>query len=319
MVPIAGVIARKIECHPEYGLDLVGSLGSSAQDSGAIDGLSDPGDTALGLGSASALEGIDRVVVVTAGMDEDSVLELLRRSSDAEVKVSLIPSLVEAIGTAVEVDDLEGVTVLGLNPPTLARSSRLMKRGMDIAIAFTVLLFALPVMLVAAVAIKLTSPGPVLFTQERVGRGGRRFRIFKFRTMCEDAEERAADLRERSAHSAWLLLEDDPRITRIGGILRRTSIDELPQLWNVLEGDMSLVGPRPMPPEVDELIDGWGRRRLDLTPGVTGLWQVLGRTSIPFEEMVNLDYLYVTNWSLWQDVRLLIRTLPAVTARRGAN
>ena len=145
-------------------------------------------------------------------------------------------------------DDLEGVTVLGINPPTLARSSRLMKRGMDVAVAFTVLLLALPVMLVAAVAIKLTSPGPILFTQERVGRRGRRFRIYKFRTMCKDAEERAADLREASAHSAWLLLEDDPRITRVGRILRPTSLDELPQLWNVLEGDMSLVGPRPMPP-----------------------------------------------------------------------
>ncbi len=317
--PIAKVIARKIECHPEYGLDLVGSLGPSARESDAIEGVPRLGDTPSGVGWASALLGIDRVVVVTAGMDEESVLELLRRSSDLQIKVSMIPNLVEAIGSAVEVDDLEGVTVLGINPPTLARSSRLMKRGMDIAVAVAVLTLALPLMIVAAVAIKLTSAGPVLFTQERVGHGGRRFRIYKFRTMFRDAEERAADLRKLSAHSAWLLLEDDPRVTRAGRILRPTSIDELPQLLNVLRGDMSLVGPRPMPPEVDELIDGWGRRRLDLTPGVTGLWQVLGRTSIPFEEMVHLDYLYVTNWSLWQDVRLLIRTLPAVTARRGAN
>ena len=313
--PIAKVIARKIECHPEYGLDLVGSLGLTDQESDAIEGVPRLGDTPSGVRWASALPGIDRVVV-TGGMDEKAVLELLRRSSDLEIKVSLIPNLVEAIGSAVEVDDLEGVTVLGINPPTLARSSRLIKRGMDIAVAFGVLVLALPVMIFAALAIKLTSAGPVLFTQERVGHGGRRFRIYKFRTMFQDAEERAADLRKLSAHSAWLLLDDDPRITRAGRILRPTSIDELPQLLNVLRGDMSLVGPRPMPPEVDELIDGWGRRRLDLTPGVTGLWQVLGRTSIPFEEMVHLDYLYVTNWSLWQDVRLLIRTLPAVTARR---
>ena len=317
--PIAGVIERKIECHPEYGLDLIGRVGPSAKESEGIDPVSGNGATASVLGSASALEGIDRVVVVTAGMDDESVLELLRRSSDLDIKVSLIPNLVEAIGSAVEVDDLEGITVLGINPPTLARSSRLMKRSMDVAVAFTVLLLALPVMLVAAVAIKLTSAGPILFTQERVGRGGRRFRIYKFRTMFKDAEERAAELRKLSAHSAWLLLEDDPRITRVGRILRRTSIDELPQLLNVVRGDMSLVGPRPMTPEVDQFIDGWGRRRLDLTPGITGLWQVLGRTSIPFEEMVNLDYLYVTNWSLWQDIRLLIRTLPAVAARRGAN
>ncbi len=316
--PIAQVIERKIACHPEYGLDLVGRAGRSVSGRRGLGGAHEA-DLTAELDSAPGFWGIDRVVVVTAGMDEESVLDLLRRSSDLEIKVSLIPNLVEAIGSAVEVDDLEGVTVLGLNPPALARSSRFMKRAMDLAIASTVLLVTLPVVLVAAIAVKLSSPGPVIFTQERVGRGGRRFRIFKFRTMCEDAEERAAELRELSAHEAWLLLEVDPRVTRVGRILRRTSIDELPQLLNVLKGDMSLVGPRPMPPEIDQLIDGWGRRRLDLTPGITGLWQVLGRTSIPFEEMVNLDYLYVTNWSLWQDVRLLIRTLPAVTALRGAN
>jgi lipopolysaccharide/colanic/teichoic acid biosynthesis glycosyltransferase len=137
--------------------------------------------------------------------------------------------------------------------------------------------------------------------------------------MVQDADSRVEELRANSAHAAWLLLEQDPRITRVGRFLRTRSIDELPQLVNVLKGDMSLVGPRPMPPEVDEQIGGWARQRLDLTPGITGLWQVLGRASIPFEEMVKLDYLYVTNWSLWQDVRLLIRTLPAVIKRRGVN
>ena len=118
---------------------------------------------------------------------------------------------------------------------------------------------------------------------------------------------------------AWLLLESDPRVTRVGGFLRKSSLDELPQLINVLKGDMSLVGPRPMPPAVDKEIDGWGRRRIDLAPGITGLWQVLGRTSIPFEEMISLDYLYVTNWSLWEDIRILVQTLPAITGRTGAN
>ncbi len=182
-------------------------------------------------------------------------------------------------------------------------------------------MLAAPLMLFIAIAIKLSSRGPVFFGQERIGRGGdRRFRMLKFRTMVADAEQaRRGALAEQSAHPVWLLLEHDPRITRVGRFLRHTSLDELPQLWNVLRGDMSLVGPRPMPPDVDEHIAGWGRRRLDLTPGITGLWQVLGRTSIPFEEMVKLDYLYVTNWSLWQDVRLLIHTLPAVIRRRGVN
>jgi lipopolysaccharide/colanic/teichoic acid biosynthesis glycosyltransferase len=137
--------------------------------------------------------------------------------------------------------------------------------------------------------------------------------------MVQDAEEKAKDLLALSSHPAWLMLDNDPRVTRVGRVLRRTSLDEFPQLLNVLRGDMSLVGPRPLTPEDDQHISGWGRRRLDLTPGITGLWQVLGRTTIPFEEMVKLDYLYVTNWSLWQDIRLLIHTLPAVVRQRGAN
>jgi lipopolysaccharide/colanic/teichoic acid biosynthesis glycosyltransferase len=188
---------------------------------------------------------------------------------------------------------------------------QILKRTMDVAIASVALVVLLPVLLVAAAAVALTSKGPVIYTQVRVGRGGTRFRMYKFRTMVE-----GADSLEREP---WLVLERDPRITRVGHFLRTTSIDELPQLVNVLKGDMSLVGPRPMTPELDERITGSARRRLDIAPGITGLWQVRGRTSIPFEEMVKLDYLYVTNRSLRQDIRLLVRTLPAVITRRGAN
>jgi len=159
----------------------------------------------------------------------------------------------------------------------------------------------------------------VLFAQERVGRGGRRFRLFKLRTMTVDAEERRADLVAQSSDPDWLKLDHDPRITRIGRWLRRLSLDELPQLWNVVRGEMSLVGPRPLIPAEDEHVQAWARGRLDLTPGITGYWQVLGRTRIPFEEMVKLDYLYVMNWSLWQDIRLMLRTLPVVIGGRGAN
>jgi lipopolysaccharide/colanic/teichoic acid biosynthesis glycosyltransferase len=137
--------------------------------------------------------------------------------------------------------------------------------------------------------------------------------------MVTDAEAQVESLRARSAHSAWLMLDHDPRVTRVGRFLRKASVDELPQLWNVLRGEMSLVGPRPMPLDTDAQINGWGRRRLDLTPGITGLWQVLGRTTIPFDEMIKLDYLYVTNWSLWGDVKLLLRTVFVVMNRRGAN
>src|SRR4029079_12312876 len=127
------------------------------------------------------------------------------------------------------------------------------------------------------------------------------------------------ELRAESSDPDWLKLDHDPRITRVGHLLRKTSLDELPQLWNVLVGEMSLVGPRPLVGSEDELIAGWSRTRLDLAPGVTGLWQVLGRTDIPFRDMVSLDYLYVTNWSLWLDIKLIARTVPVVLIRRGAN
>jgi lipopolysaccharide/colanic/teichoic acid biosynthesis glycosyltransferase len=176
-----------------------------------------------------------------------------------------------------------------------------------------------PLLLLAAIAIPLDSRGPVFFRQRRVGKGGRPFTLLKLRTMVPDADDRRQTLMVSSSDPNWLQLDRDPRVTKLGRVLRRASIDELPQLWNVLRGEMSLVGPRPLPHEEDAKVYGWARGRLDLTPGITGLWQVLGRTSIPFEEMVKLDYAYVTNWSVWMDLRLLLRTLPAVLRRRGVN
>ena len=235
------------------------------------------------------------------------------------VKVSILPDALESLGPSVEVDELEGVTLLGINPPVLGRTSRLMKRGFDLLISSIALLLTAPLMLLTAIAIRLDSPGPVLFRQVRVGRAGQRFQLYKFRTMVEDAEALRQGLMGQSIDAAWLQLESDPRITRVGRFLRRTSIDELPQLWNVIRGEMSIVGPRPLPLYEDANVGGWARGRLDLTPGITGMWQVLGRTRIPFDEMVKLDYMYVTSWSLWMDIRLVLRTLPAVFGRRGVN
>jgi lipopolysaccharide/colanic/teichoic acid biosynthesis glycosyltransferase len=190
---------------------------------------------------------------------------------------------------------------------------------MDIVGALVLLALTAPLMALIAAAVKLDSRGPVLFRQDRIGRGGRRLKITKFRTMTTGAEALTDELRERSRDPHWLLLDTDPRVTRVGRLLRARSLDELPQLWSVLKGDMSLVGPRPLVEHEDRQITGWRRGRLDLTPGLTGLWQVLGRTCIPFEEMVKLDYIYVTNWSAWRDVQLLLRTLGVVLFARGAN
>ena len=315
--PSTTLLIDKVRAHPEYALQAVGYVDAERSDPpnheipflGTLDELPD----------ICRREGIERLIVAAPSIGERELTDLLRATEGLSVHLSILPQMVDVLGPSVEIDDVEGVTVLGVNPPALTRSSRFLKRVMDVSVALPTLIVMLPVFAVIAIAIKVTSPGPVFFSQPRMGRRGRQFRMHKFRTMVADADRQVEDLRKLSSHPAWLLLDHDPRITPFGRFLRQLSLDELPQLWNVLKGEMSLVGPRPMPLEVDEKISGWGRRRLDLTPGITGLWQVLGRTKIPFEEMVKLDYLYVTNWSLWQDVRLLIHTLPAVTRRRGVN
>lgn len=312
------LLARKLRAHPEYDVEAVGVLSSS--DAVLAGGLPVLGRCQVeDLAEATARHPVDRVLIAHADADGDTTPELVRGAHALGLKVSVLPHDFDALGRSAEVDDVEGVTVLGLYPPVLPRSSRVLKRTMDVVGALALLAVSAPLLVVVAVAIKLTSSGPVLFRQERIGRGARRFKVIKFRTMVVDAEAMRATLLAQSRDPNWLLLTDDPRITRVGRLLRTTSIDELPQLWNVLRGEMSLVGPRPLVETEDRLITGWGRGRLDLTPGLTGLWQVLGRTSIPFEEMIKLDYMYVTDWSLWGDIQILLRTIPVLVTRRGAN
>jgi lipopolysaccharide/colanic/teichoic acid biosynthesis glycosyltransferase len=175
-----------------------------------------------------------------------------------------------------------------------------------------------PMFALIALLIKLDSPGPVFFRQLRMGIGNRVFRMYKFRTMTADADEKKAEFASLNKHAhrggdpRMFKIADDPRVTTVGRFLRRYSLDELPQLLNVLKGEMTLVGPRPLILEEDRHVEDWARRRLDLKPGMTGLWQVLGRNEIPFEEMVRLDYLYVTSWSLARDFLLLFQTIPLI-------
>lgn len=315
----ASMLVRKLLAHPEYHLDPVGVIASRGQDEDGGAGELPVLGRVEDLLTVLRLHRVERVIVSHGGTSSHDLLALLRRCKAEAVKVTVLPEMFDIMGPSVEVDAVEGVTVLGINPPVLSRSSRLFKRTVDICGAAAVILAAAPACALAAVAIRLESGGPILFRQVRIGRGGRPFRVVKFRTMFTDAEERRAALMEKSADRNWLLVDFDPRVTRVGRWLRKTSIDEIPQLWNVLRGEMSLVGPRPLPVTEDANIRGWGRARLDLTPGITGYWQVLGRTNIPFAEMVKLDYLYVTNWTLWGDVRLILRTLPVVLRRRGVN
>lgn len=312
-------LVRKLRAHPEYGLAPIGlvSIGPLERPPEDMEVLGDVTQTALS--ELVETHRIERVIVPQADLDAETMLDLVQECRELGTKVLLLPSHVEALGPSVEVDDIEGVTVLGLCPPILPRSARALKRAMDLFGSLIGLTLLAPAFAVIALAIKIDSPGPVLFKQERIGTRGRRFQLLKFRTMVADAEKRRATLLAESDDPHWLKLDHDPRITRVGRLLRLASIDELPQFWNVLRGNMSLVGPRPLIGSEDERVRGWRRARLDLAPGITGLWQVLGRTNIPFEEMIKLDYLYVTNWSLWTDVRLILRTLPAVLRGRGVN
>jgi len=315
----SGALIEKMRAIASLRLEPIGMV-SCAQDAGLAVALPRLGCLEeVDLPSLMVEHRVGRVVVADAEVDGDRLLGVLRDCKNFSVKVSLLPATFSALGPSVEVDDLQGVTVLGINPSVLSRSSRMAKRALDLIGAGLLSIVAFPLIAVLAVAIKLDSRGPVFFRQERIGQGGKRFRLVKLRTMVADAEAQRDGLLTHSKDPGWLHLEHDPRITSVGRLLRLASLDELPQLWNVLRGDMSLVGPRPLVAEEDGMVDDWARGRLDLTPGVTGLWQVLGRTSIPFEEMVKLDYLYVTNWSLWGDIRLMLRTLPVVLKRDGAN
>ncbi|HEU4658593.1 MAG TPA: sugar transferase [Capillimicrobium sp.] len=260
---------------------------------------------------------VHRIVIASAVSEGDSTLEMIRAAKGLGVRVSLLPRILEVVGSSVVYDDLFGLPVLGVRRFGLTRSSRFVKRSFDLAGSLLGLFVAGPAMLALAIAIKLDSPGPVFFRQTRIGRDGREFRIFKFRTMCDGADAMKAELRAHNEADGLFKIADDPRITRIGRLLRRTSLDELPQLINVVRGEMSLVGPRPLVVDEDEQITGWDRRRLALTPGMTGHWQILGSAKIPLAEMVKIDYLYVAGWSLWSDIKLLVRTVPYMLARRG--
>jgi exopolysaccharide biosynthesis polyprenyl glycosylphosphotransferase len=270
------------------------------------------------LGIVLAEHEIDRVIIAPGSSVADHILDAVRRVKALGVKVSVLPRLFEVVGSSVEFDDIDGALLLGVRRYGLSRSSQVLKRSLDLAGSTLGLLLITPLLVMIAVAIKLDSGGPVFFRQRRMGRLNTPFSMLKFRTMVAGAEgQKAALLAQNEAGGGLFKIEDDPRITRVGRFLRRTSLDELPQLFNVLRGDMALVGPRPLVMDEDARIDGWRRRRLLLTPGMTGLWQVFGSARIPMNEMVKIDYLYGANWSLWLDVKIMLRTVPFVLGRRG--
>ena len=259
----------------------------------------------------------DRIIVAPSLESLTDLPDLIRVAKAVGVGVSVVPDLFACAGASVEFDEINGMALLGVRPLSPSRGSLVLKRAFDLIIASIALALLAPLLALIACAIRLDSRGPILFRQLRVGRNGNHFSIIKFRSMEADAEARKEALRPLSGVGDGMFkVFDDPRVTRVGRFLRRSSLDELPQIFNVLRGEMSLVGPRPLVIDEDAAILGLDRSRLHLMPGMTGPWQVL-RTRVSRQEMIEIDYRYVASWSLWLDLKIVIRTALHVIRRRN--
>jgi len=263
---------------------------------------------------------VDELIVTDSDFSDRELVEIVEQAHRRGVKVRVAPRATELlIERRGEYVPGQGVPLFELRPPVFVGADWVAKRGFDLVVSALVTVVGLPFWLLIALAIKLDSPGPVLYRDRRVGLNEREFEMLKFRTMSVDAEARQSELEaENEAEGALFKIRDDPRVTRVGRVLRRFSIDEIPQVLNVLRGEMSLVGPRPLPVRDYELLEAWHRKRYLVLPGMTGLWQIAGRSSLGFDDLVRLDFYYLEHWSIWLDVSILLKTIPAVFATRGA-
>jgi exopolysaccharide biosynthesis polyprenyl glycosylphosphotransferase len=315
-------VARKLLEHPEYGANLVGFVDAHPRQRderlGDLTILGTLGD----LPELVAVLDIERVIFAFSSDRHEDVLPLLRQLGESGVQVEMIPRFFDVLGPGVDFHSIAGLPVLGLRSFRLERSAKFLKRTTDLVVSGLALVLLAPLFVAIAALIKVDSPGPVFFRQVRMGAGGRPFRIWKFRTMVVDADDRKREIVHLNQHvggdTRMFKAASDPRVTRVGRYLRRFCLDELPQLFNVVADEMSLVGPRPLILDEARHVDGWAQRRLNLKPGITGLWQVLGASDLPFDEMVKLDYRYVAGWSLKSDLELIARTIPAIFRERHA-
>ncbi len=262
---------------------------------------------------------VDELIVTDSDFSERQLLELVDQAHRSGVKVRVAPKTTELLTKQAQFVPDHGIPLFELRPPTLVGTDWALKRCFDVVVSALVIVLGLPVWLLVAAAVKLTSRGPVLYRDTRIGLGEREFAMLKFRTMYEDAAERQRELEERNeAGGALFKIREDPRVTPVGRFLRRFSLDEIPNTINVLRGEMSLVGPRPLPLRDYELLDEWHRKRYLVLPGMTGLWQISGRSNLSFDDLVRLDFYYLDNWSIWLDISVLAKTIPAVISQRGA-
>ena len=296
---------------------------------GYVDDNPDKGNVDMGpikgLGSIDRLPAliseldVDEVIITLPWMSHRKISSILAQCEREDVRARIVPDLFQMRLSRVDIEDLNGIPLLGMRDQTISGWNLVVKRSIDLVASLLGLVVLAPVLLVMAIAIMLDSPGPVLFRQARIGKNGREFSIYKFRSMEKDAEERLPELQNlNEAEGPLFKIREDPRRTRVGRWLRKTSLDELPQLYNVLSGEMSLVGPRPHLPEEILRYQPWHRKRLEVVPGLTGLPQVSGRSNLSFDETAFLDLYYIQNWSLSLDIMILLRTVPHVLFGDGA-
>jgi exopolysaccharide biosynthesis polyprenyl glycosylphosphotransferase len=316
---VGRAMMRSIVAHPELGYQVVGFI-----DDNPAKGQTDLGKIKAlgGIENLPALifeHQIDLVITALPWMYHRKILRIMHQCEGQHVQVYIVPDLLQTAIRHVDVEYLGEVPVVGIRQSALGKGALFFKRALDLVLTTVGLILGWPLLLAIAILIKLDSSGSVIFAQTRVGKNGAPFTCFKFRTMRQGAEREKSQLMDRNEGEARLFkIKDDPRVTRVGRLLRRSSFDELPQLFNVLRGEMSIVGPRPQVPSEVELYLEWHRDRLDVLPGITGMWQVSGRSELGFDEMALLDIWYVENWTPWLDIKILIKSVGVVLTRRGA-
>lgn len=311
-------LAKKIQRNRESGLNVIGFVKLEEEPL--------PKDKSINvLGTLRDLENliikfnIDSVICTIPEIPNSLILEIIEKCELNKAQFKFVPKVLDIIESRVSTDEIVGVPLITVKEIKLYGINAFLKRLSDIVYSIIFIILLSPIMLLIAILIKIDSPGPVIFVQRRVGMGGKEFNMYKFRSMRQNAESEIVNLLcKNEANGLIFKIKNDPRVTRVGRFLRKWSLDELPQLFNVLKGDMSFVGPRPPLPSEVEKYNSWHRKRLRVCPGITGLWQVSGRSDISFEEMVKLDIYYIESWSLWQDIKIMLKTIPVVIFAKGA-
>ena len=313
--------ARSLDADPLAGYRMLGYLTDADPIGRNIDGTHEVVGRPKEVLACAERFGAGMVLVSPNGLPAGTLRNLTVQLEGSHVDLAVAPSLFEVVSRRVLVETVGNVPILHVQQVRLTTGKAFLKRTLDLAAATTLFVLSLPIAVLASLAIKFDTRGPVLFQQRRIGKDGHYFTCLKFRTMHQDAEDRLTDLLQDNevgdADALFFKIKDDPRITRAGRLLRKWSIDELPQLWNVIRGDMSMVGPRPLPGDVGSW-EPWQLRRLRVRPGVTGVWQVSGRSYLDTDEAVRMDIFYIENWSLGWDLLIMLQTVGAILRREGA-